>query len=353
MWHSIRVGFCRHKNRLFLLLALAGVFQFCTTEIDINGNGPSIPVVYCLLNPEDSVQYLRLSKTFHTYSAERIEKPSANDLVFDEEPEIYLLEDGTGNRQTFYRYNGIDTIQRDSGYFPVEGMKLFSAKIKLIPGSLYTLIVWFHSNNLIVFGETRSYGSEFKIIDPVLVPYRKADLFPGQDYYVRFCPVINAQIYQTTLTFTYDEIREGIPTRKFMQMKPDPMFNEDLKVPFLEQRISGERFLIEVARNIKPELGIIRKPVCFSFNIACGGIELATSVLSLTQISAFSNIEYSNLENAVGIFSSLDRRYIENVPLSDFTIDSLAASSYTSHLGFLSTKEILKYEEVFNPAHMR
>ena len=170
-------------------------------------------------------------------------------------------------------------------------------------------------------------------------------MFPGQDYYVRFNAVINARIYQTTLSFVYDEIKDGKPVRKEFITRLDPLLNEDPDVEYLQQRISGLRFLIDLSRNLTADSGVTRKPVCFNFQVSCGGIELASNIQSEEHTSAFSQIIYSNLDNAQGLFSSLNHRYVNNVPISRFTIDSIAKSYLTGNLGFLSFKDLSMNEE--------
>jgi len=348
MLSGYRFRLLRH---LFFMSAII-LSQACSTGIDINGDGAPTPIIYCFLNPDDSVQYLRLSKSFTIPVDDPDHKPSDNDMIYSEEPEIYIEADQTGVKQRFYRCDLIETIQKDSGWFPVEGMQLFATKCKIEPATLYSLVIYFHSNNNIVFGQTISFGSDLRIIDPSLILYREADLFPGQDYYVRFSPVINAQIYQSTLTFLYDEIRDGFPERKEFKYKLKTLLNEHHDVDYLQQKVSGILFFKELSRRLTADSGVIRKPVCFNFQISCGGIELYYRVKSETNVNAFSEILYTNLDNAQGLFSSLTHRYINNVPLSRFTVDSIAMSTLTKYLGFISFKDLLINEKTGELPHL-
>lgn len=331
--------------KILIFLWIFSLIHSCSTEIEINGDSPATPVVYCFLNPDDSVQYLRLSKTFTIPVTDPRHQPSDSEMIYSEEPEIYLEANGSGFKQRFYKCTIIDTIQKDQGWFPVKGMQLYATKCKIEPSSLYSLVVFFHSENRIVFGQTRSFGSALQIYDPTLLQFRDVDLFPGQDYYVRFSAVTNAQIYQTTLSFLYDEIKGGKPVRKEFRTRLEPLLNENPDVEYLQQRISGLRFLTDLSRGLTADSGVIRKPVCFNFQVSCGGIELATNIQSEEHTSAFSQIIYSNLDNAQGLFSSLNHRYVNNVPISRFTIDSIAKSYLTRNLGFLSFKDLLMNEK--------
>jgi len=312
----------------------------CSTEIDISGKGFPVPIIYCFLNPDDSVQYLRLSKTFTIPIEDPHFVPSASDMIYAEEPEIFIEEELSGVKQQFYECDLLDGFIKDTGWFPVDGMQIFATKCKIKPSTLYSLVLYFQSENKIVYGETLSFGSDLRIIDPSLILFREADLFPGEDYYVRFSPVINAQIFQTTLSFVYDELLDGISRRKEFKYRLEPVLNEHQEVMYLQQKISGRLFLKALARNIQAVPGAIRKPVCFNFQISCGGNELYYRVKSEKNVNAFSNILYTNLNNAQGLFSSLKHQFINNVIISRYTIDSIAMSPITKQLGFLSFKDL-------------
>ena len=96
-----------------LLLSVCGITQSCSEGIDIFSVAPPTPIIYCFLNPDDSVQYLRLSKTFTIPVDNPNHKPSADELIYSEEPEIYLEADGSGIKQRFYRCEQINSIQKD------------------------------------------------------------------------------------------------------------------------------------------------------------------------------------------------------------------------------------------------
>lgn len=330
----------REWFHLLLMLCMLAWVSSCSSEVDIFSDSDPIPIVYCFLNPDDSIQYLRLSKTFTMPTGNPGYVPTAEDLIFTEEPEIYLEEDGSGVEQTFYKCNPTDVIKKDSGWFPVDGMQLFATRCKIKTDTKYSLVIHFHSNHTIVFGQTTSLGSEFQVIDPGLVNYREVDLYTNRDYYIRFYPVVHAPVYQTTLTFVYDEIRDGFPERKTISIQFDPMIVENPDAPYIEQRVSGYRFLKELSQQILVDSLVSRRPVCFNFQISCGGIELAYRIKSEKNISAISQIVYTNIDNGEGLFSSLSRRYVNGVKLSPFTIDSIAGSSLTKKLGFLSFSEM-------------
>lgn len=105
----------------------------CSEDIDINGNGTATPVVYCFLNPDDSIQYLRLSKTFTIPVDNPGYRPTVADMTYAEKPKVYISEDPSGYKQSFYKCNLNDGIVKDTGWFPVSGIQIFASAFKVKP----------------------------------------------------------------------------------------------------------------------------------------------------------------------------------------------------------------------------
>jgi len=331
--------------RLMLFPVWLLCFAACDESIDITGRVQPIPVVYCFLSPDDSIQVLRLSKTFGGDADTTGLPPDPEDMVYNPVPEIFLAGDILPEMQQFYPCKQNQNISKDSGWFPMTGAQVFEAKCKIQPSTRYTLLLYFKDESRIVFAETVSPASDFKVIDPIPVPGREVDLFSGRDYYIRFNPVANAHIYQTKVEFIFDEIRLGERTRRSVYVQLVPDFIENLAPLFVEQRFSAAEFYRAVTSSVYSDPEISRIPVGFTFHVACGGYELATYVKSQTVINSFSEIDYTNLSNARGLFSFIIHRKIENLPLSRWTIDSLAFGERTKNLGFLPYKDIISYEK--------
>lgn len=332
------------NKKIGLLVIL--IASSCTTEIELIAPGEPLPVVYCLLDPADSVQYVRLGSTYAVQPGDTVFRPTQEEIMTDGNILVYLSAEYSDRKQEIFYANRIDTIPKDTGWFPSQANQIYAVRCKIRPETRYSLYILFKTTNKIVHAETVSLGSLFTVIDPDLVPGREATLVPGIDFFVRFPPVSRGPIFQSTMTFRYSEIRSGNWTDKSL-IFPQRFVNvPDTMVSFGEQRIDGERFLIDVSRALKPDPDVRRVPLGLDFHISCGGEDLALKINAENNTQSFSILEVNNFDNAIGVFSCLTHRYVHGVRLSHFTQDTLARGPITGNLGFLTSQQIdsLKHE---------
>jgi hypothetical protein len=334
------------KIRTIIILLVAAL-SGCTTEIELIAPGESMPVVYCLLDPSDSIQYIRVSKTYAVYPGETDFKPDQNEILINEDVQVYLAAEYVDGQQEIFYANLIDTVPKDPGWFPSTANQIYAVKCKVHSYTSYSLYIHFTATNVIVHGETYSMGNIFTVIDPELVPGREATLMKGIDYYVRFKPRRNASMFQSKMTFRFAEIKDGIRTDRSLVFPQGFVFETDTTKKYSEQRISGERFLIDVSRALSPVPGIKRIPQGLDFHISCGGDDLALKIRAENNTQSFSILDVNSFDNAIGVFSCLMHVKINDVPLSRFTMDTLALGSLTRELGFLTAQQIdsLPYEK--------
>ncbi|MCX6223816.1 MAG: hypothetical protein NTV01_03555 [Bacteroidia bacterium] len=334
------------KLRSGLWMILVAVTS-CTTDLDLILPGDSLPVVYCLLDPEDSIQYVRVGSTYAVYPGNTNFKPAQDKILIDEELVVYLSAEYTDRRQEIFYGNRIETIPKDTGWFPASVNQIYAIPCIIKPDIRYSLYILFTGTNRIVHGATVSLGSLFTVIDPEIVPGREATLLPGIDFYVRFKPVANGSIFQSTMTFRYAEIKAGQWSDQSLILPQRFVYENDSTINYAEQRISGERFLIDVSRTLKSDPDIRRVPLGLDFHISCGGDDLALKINAENNTLSFSILEVNSFDNAFGVFSCLTHSYVYDVPLSRFTIDTLALGPLTRNLGFMTAQQIdsLHYEQ--------
>jgi hypothetical protein len=338
--NKIRFKFC-----VILLVATA-----CTTEIELIVPGDPIPVVYCLLDPEDSIQYVRIGSTYSVKPGDTNFIPDQDKILVKEDMLVYLSAEYTDHSQAIYYGSPIGTIPKDSGWFPSSVNQLYAIPCVIQPNTRYSLYIHFLGTNRIVHGETVSLGSLMNLIDPDIVPGREATLLPGIDFYVRFSPVVNGPIFQSTMIFRYADVKAGKWTNRSLVLPQKFVFQYNTTENYGEQRISGERFLIDVSRAIAPDSNTRRVPLGLDFHVSCGGEDLALKINAENNTQSFSILEVNSFDNGIGVFSCLTHNYVYDVPLSRFTIDTLALGPLTRDLGFLTAEQIdsLHYEKPWN-----
>ncbi|HBB92805.1 MAG: hypothetical protein A2X22_11730 [Bacteroidetes bacterium GWF2_49_14] len=335
--------FHRFRVSRVLRFSLAGflvVAPACNTEVDLFLPGDPVPIVYCLLNPDSSHQYVRIGQTYMIPLDNPDYKPSSEDLLIQEEVEVYLAAEYSDSRQDIYYGKLINPYPKDSGLFPQEANQVYRIDCKLLPACSYSLYIHFLESNRVVYAQTKSFGTGFTILDPEPVLGRSVNLFHNQDFFVRFVPVTYGSIYQSTMTFRYDELYQGARVHRSLVLPQKLITEADTTRKFIEQRISGERFLIDISRFIQPSEGVARIPVGFDFYITCGGDDLAIKINAENNTQSFSVLEVNSFDNAFGVFSCMSHRHVSGFPVSPFTMDTLALSALTRSLGFLTAAAI-------------
>ena len=327
-------------------LLLLTTLTACTTEIELIVPGEPVPVVYCLLDPVDSVQYVRLGMTYAVQPGDTLFQPSQEEILVNKEISVYMAAEYSDRLQQIFYAERIDTIPKESGWFPSGVNQIYAIRCKIRPETRYSLYVHFKESNRIVHAETVTMGDPFTVIDPDIVPGREATLVPGIDFYVRFPPVAGGPIFQSTMTFRYAEIRGGEWSERSLVLPQKFVYEMDTTVAYGEQRIAGDRFLIDVSRNILPDASVRRIPLALDFHISCGGTDLALKIRAENNTQSFSILDVNSFDNAIGVFSCLTHRWVKDVPLSHFTKDTLAMNPLTRELGFLTSQQIdsLRYE---------
>lgn len=318
----------------------------CSTDVELIAPGEPLPVVYCLLDPEDSVQYVRLGSTYSVYPGDTDFKPDQEEILVKREMLVYLAAEYSDLSQKIVYGYPVNTIQKDSGWFPSSINQIYAIPCRIEPGTRYSLYIHFPATNQVIHGETVSFSGRFSVVDPELVPGREATLLNTVDYHTRIRTVSGGPIFQSTMTFRYVELENGTRKERSLVLPQKFIYQYDTMIRYCEQRISGERFLIEVARAIKPVENIRRVPLGLDFHVSVGGDDLALKIRAENNTQSFSILEVNSFDNAIGVFSCLTHSRIYNVPLSRFTIDTLALGPQTKHLGFLTSTQIdsMNYE---------
>ncbi len=328
MKHALPIRLC-----LAGILSISVLFHSCTEEIDLYASHESVPVVYALLDPDYDTQYIRVGQSFFYQGKDSIlDSPKLTYL--DEDFELYITyPDNLGSNKIVW-FEPFTGLVRDSGMFAKEQLQIFSARLEILNNTVYKLYLHLKESGKIVYGELTSFSQKFTVIDPLDVQYRTINIYSGEDFYFRFAPVSKRAVYQAFLTFNYEDLTSGISEKHSLEFPLDIFFGEENDNIFVAKRLSGENFLRDIGQRIQAKPGVIRRPLGLDFYMSAGGEELYYLIKSANSQFGFSAMSNTNLDNGVGVFSTLSHKTIQNIPLSEHSIDSLAYSQYTRHLGF-------------------
>ncbi|MFC2117657.1 hypothetical protein ACFLSY_03335 [Bacteroidota bacterium] len=325
------------KLIIWLLVLLFLPFtQSCEDEVDAFVEGDPVAIVYCLLNPFDSVQYVRINRTY--LSEEGTEGfPSTSDSIYfmeDIQVSIERWEDNEVKETIiFEKYEG---KPKDSGNFPNDKSILYRAEGKIYTQSKYILYLYMTESENIIQAEATTIG-DLVIIDPFPIPERKVTLSSIQDYTIRWDLSPEAWIYQTAVRFNYDEINGEDTLRKSFDWMLNISQPDFQKREYVSARINGSKFFQILVQNIEENTSVKRKAVDLDFIFYYGGVELRFYVESISPSTTVlqEKPSFTNFTNAEGIFSSLAKKEILSIQLSNIMIDSIAHSSVSRNLSFV------------------
>ncbi|MFA6484591.1 MAG: hypothetical protein WCW62_18590, partial [Bacteroidales bacterium] len=312
------------------IICLALVIHSCESGIDLIYESSGRPVVYCLLNPRDSVQYLRISRSFILRGNPEGQVIPADSLVLDADFYAYLEQERPDGTREINYFELADISRRDSGMFPQEGLVVLKSHCKVEGGKEYGLYIHFPNIPKLVAG-TATVVNPVEILDPNPLPGREVTILEDQGYLMRWTKSIKFAVYQPTIRFIFLEGDRNSQMLHEVDI-PKALIYGDTDAGILTTYLNGAGFIDDLIANLAPpDSGMRRKIIGFDLLMAAGGAELAVFTRSgQNSVTSFTGLdEFSNMDGAVGIYSSSTFTGAYNNRFTDITINYLADSEKT------------------------
>jgi hypothetical protein len=330
-----RINFYKNLIAWFIIICLG--LQSCEQDVDVFTSSKFTPVVYCLLNPQDSFQKLRVSRVFQDRTEQTQWEVQYDEYLGDSNNRLYIESiDQDGQRHNInFDFSG--KLQADDNHFA--DTRLYTCKLKPVQASSYQLYVYFPENQTMASAKIQVL-SPVRLIDPSVVPGRKMVIDPTQPYIIRWYGSMGTAYYQGIFHINYLEKKLDEVQSKTVSMVLDPVLQYPEKSVF-SQNINGTNLLKFLSESIPVKDSVRRKVVDFGFTFIYGGEELALFTNSGINPMGLSDrvSDYSNLDNARGVFSSISRLEVFGVRLVDQSMDTIAMHPLTSHLNFVKSDE--------------
>ncbi|MCG3219671.1 MAG: DUF4249 family protein [Candidatus Heimdallarchaeota archaeon] len=323
------------KKALSLIILVAALFSSCSTEIEINAPNLDVPIVYCLLDTESSVQYLKLNKTYLISAAALDNPPEADSQYFEGNIQI-VLERWENNRPVeFIDFEPTLEVPKNPGFFPSDKNLLYKADTDIDPNSLYQLSIYLEDREKIIYAKTETIGG-LLVVDPMDLEVRKISLNQGVNYSSQWRQVENAGIYQVIIRFNYAETKDGVKTEKYLDW-PQTFTNPLSNVDYLTKDISGTRFFYVLEEGIEEDESVVREALSIDFYVLSGGTEIKFYIESTapSEGALMERPVYTNITNGLGVFSSMATQIVKGLNIASTTIDSIAYGVHTKQLMFL------------------
>ncbi|MFT5723733.1 MAG: hypothetical protein ACI9JN_000850 [Bacteroidia bacterium] len=341
----------RLRNLITICLGLL-VFSECDNSLNVTADWKEIPVIYGLLNPSATENYIRINRAYLNTAGDAISFGSVHDSIYFEDLTVSLVERRNGIEGNVIKFQKVDGdtigLPKDSGVFAQSPNILYRTSYNIKSSDFANL----YNYELVVFNNksNKEYRSKANMVGEteVLTPIRDQDpRFNIDDdsnryTYIRYREAPQAKMYDCMIRFRYKEYDKSNPTNVKIDSVDWQVFKnkETIRLRGYEEQQTSFRsdqfyHFLNAAIGADPKLE--RVPIDMGFYLFAAGEDLFTYV-EVNQPSigiVQKKPEFSNIVDGVGIFSSLHVKSYEHAKIDDHMLSRLAASPIMTDLNFV------------------
>ncbi|MCB0517395.1 MAG: DUF4249 family protein [Lewinellaceae bacterium] len=348
------------KSLFFALAGTLVLLMSCSNDFEVSAPWKNIPVVYGLMDYEDSVHYIRVEKAFLDPDANALDVAQIADSLYYDDATVelerigsnqpILLERVDGNKiwrlvpTGMNQYDTIFPYQRKEGIFanaPNWLYKVDANIFNLQPGDSVRLSINRGDNlPLVTASTTVLESSKFRgkiDKDNIGFPY-------NLDVTFEWSSDVDARIFDLSLVFNYVEQNvNNLDSIVHKSLVWDLVKRKRYETPLAkyEYTIKGAEFYEFLRGRIPADPNIKRVLDPYSpieYILTAGASDLEKYISVATSNSGITSSQelpvYTNLSEGLGIFSSVHVLVKDSILLDKSTRDSLIDGIYTKDLNF-------------------
>jgi len=334
-----RNTFINMKKIIVALFFAVAVLYSCKNDFDVNEDWKETMIVYGLLNPADTAQYIKINKAFLGEGNALVMAGEFDSLNYTQGEINAVLEqwNGTTLVQTIQLY--LDTlIPKDTGVFASPDQNLYKTSVPIVQnGSIYKLKVLNERTGKVVTSET-------PVVQTVSVntptPNQTINIVGINPFKTKWTSAAEGRKYEVVVRFNY--IEKLIFDTTQQQQKHVDVFlgtftsNTLNGGEVLETTINPDAFYSTLGKVILPSNSVnyYYFNLEFIYSVAAENFTVYMDIVS-TQSATFGDPPlFTNIQGGVGLFSSRYNKKVSNVKFSIASYDSLRYGQYTEQLGF-------------------
>jgi hypothetical protein len=324
------------KTLLLGMCVAAGLLGLQSCKNNLNTLAPykDIPVVYGLLDQNDTIHYIRINKAFQT-SGNAFTAAQVYDSTNYPVGTISVQLQDYNSNGTLVKTLTLDTttaIPMPAGTFSSPYQVLYYTKAALNANDQYNLVVTNEKTNKTLTGST--YLISDVSLNGLGFGYNFVLTWAANSLAtISWSQTTNAAIYQMTFRFNYREVIGSDTTKKYIDWVFPAESNTDSANYSLGY--SGLGFLQFVKGSIPVIAGAVRFADTVDIMFTSGTQDFLTYMnLSLPSLTVNQDRPYyTDVKGGVGIFTARHTQVYKKV-LSYASQDTLATNPLTSPLGF-------------------
>lgn len=336
--------------RKIFIIFFAGVLLLsqysCKNDLDINADWKDVTVVFGLLNQNDSIHYIKVSKAFLGEGDALSFAQVYDSLYYDDNVDVQMEEYVNGNLIKTITLRDTTGIEKEPGIFAYPNQKLYYTRAVLNPTAEYILLVTNNTTGNVAYANT-SLVRGFQLTRPLPTENVFGWVPLNLSYPFQWKTGANGRLYEFIIRFHYGEKQLSAPfdsVGKYIDWNLGRLrsigINQgaDMGLSLETQRFYQflNAFIPEYnglipAQNVERSVG--RMDVIF--NIASDEFTTFLDVNQPSNTIVQEKPRYTNVENGIGLFASRTNFIKPNISLSVFTIDEIKNNPLTSNLNFV------------------
>ena len=327
------------KKIIIVLFLAAAALYSCKNDFEVNEDWKETMIVYGLLNPADTAQYIKINKAFLGQGNALVMAGEFDSLNYTQGEINATLEQWNGSTlvQTIQLY--LDTlIPKDTGVFASPDQNLYKTSVPIVQnGNIYKLRVINERTGKVVTSET-------PIVQTVSVntptPNQTINIVGINPFKTKWNSAAQGRKYEVKVRFHYVE-KLIFDTTQQQQKYVDVFLGNFTSNTLnggevMETYINPVSFYSTLKNNIPVSTSVnyYFSHLEFIYSVAAENFSVYMDIAS-TQSATFGDPPlFTNIDGGVGLFSSRYNKTVNNVKFSIASYDSLRYGQYTSQLGF-------------------
>lgn len=333
-----------NKKIFSILLITIGFIYSCSTDFDVDADWKDITIVYGLLNPADSVQYIKVNKAF-LGKADAYQMAQCSDSLNYSNVNVILEKIKKGKVVTTITLEKT-ILPKVDGIFSTNDNIVYKTNARLLSTSddiediEYALRIFIPQNG-------KNIESKTSLVDNLRISsLQKYISFTHSENepncVVKFETAKNAKLYELSLSIHFIEYNSETGSKTYRTLDwPQPLLTSETNsgMEKLEFDINKQSFFRFMASKLTVSPSIKRVAIkrAVDLNFIVGGEDLNTYI----EVNSPSNTivqekpAYTNITNGIGLFSCRYDTTVAGKQFSDDTLDSLSLGPITRELNFV------------------
>lgn len=346
-----------YLKRIFFGLAITTYFLSCKTDFEVNAPYDQIPVVYGILDPSVDTQFLKINRSF-LGTGDILQYAAMQDCTLFKNVTARIEEISNGNIQNVYNLQEMWVKNIESGIFYGDSQKVyFFVEPNLNLSSNYKLSVKADEHE--VEATTDLIGLfDFSFAFKTQT-FNGVALATGVNAYSEIKPRWNTgdggKRYDVSLRFKYEEHKTSGTEMKqtTMLLGSETVLSTGPGQELLKE-INGEVFYQFLGNRpeLKDTVGVTKRVIKgIDFIVTVANEEFNTYMEVNEPVTGVitEKPEYTNLSNGVGLFASRYNVVLDDLKLTEFSIQELYYGKYTKDMKFCTNDPAYSSEVYFCP----